>query len=61
MPDISMCVGGDCPVKGECLRYVATPWYRQAYGTYPGVSGNQCGWFVAHDEGVLKTQTDGTN
>jgi len=25
MPDISMCKGGDCPLKEKCYRYKATP------------------------------------
>ncbi len=25
MPDISMCVGGNCPKKDSCYRYTATP------------------------------------
>ncbi|MBC8159540.1 MAG: hypothetical protein H8E94_09450 [Alphaproteobacteria bacterium] len=25
MPDIDMCAGKDCPSRGECFRYMATP------------------------------------
>ncbi len=25
MPDITMCSGGDCPLKETCYRYKATP------------------------------------
>lgn len=25
MPDITMCNGGDCPLKETCYRYKATP------------------------------------
>lgn len=32
MPDISMCKGGDCPLKETCYRYKATPdQYLQSY------------------------------
>jgi hypothetical protein len=31
-PDISMCLGGDCPLKHSCHRYAATPSrYMQSY------------------------------
>ena len=34
MPDITMCEGGDCPLKESCYRYTATPSeYRQSYFT----------------------------
>ena len=25
MPDITMCTGGDCPLREKCYRYRATP------------------------------------
>jgi hypothetical protein len=32
MPDISMCINENCPVKLRCYRHTATPTeYRQAY------------------------------
>ena len=32
MPDITMCDGGDCPLKQNCYRYLATPSeFRQSY------------------------------
>ncbi len=31
-PDISMCSGGDCPLKHSCYRHTATPSeFRQSY------------------------------
>ena len=36
MPDISMCQGGDCPMKEKCYRFTATPTPgRQAYISVP--------------------------
>ena len=36
MPDISMCTGGNCPIKNECYRYRAVPSeYRQSYMNPP--------------------------
>ncbi len=38
MPDISMCSGGDCPLKHSCYRHTATPSeFRQTYFTNPPV------------------------
>jgi hypothetical protein len=32
MPDITMCMGGDCPLKQDCYRYTANPSpYLQSY------------------------------
>ena len=32
MPDITMCKGGDCPLKETCWRYLAVPGkYGQSY------------------------------
>ena len=33
MPDISMCVGGNCPMKETCYRYKAKPSDYQSYFT----------------------------
>jgi len=36
MPDISMCEGGNCPLKETCYRYKAVPnEYRQSYFETP--------------------------
>lgn len=32
MPDITMCEGGNCPIKNKCYRHTAKPSeYRQSY------------------------------
>lgn len=36
MPDITMCNGGDCPLKESCYRCLATPSeFRQSYFMHP--------------------------
>lgn len=35
MPDISMCLGGDCPSADRCYRHVAAPdEHRQSYSDF---------------------------
>ena len=35
MPDISMCINTECPLRQSCHRYTAIPSeYRQAYTTF---------------------------
>lgn len=33
MPDITMCDGGDCPIKESCNRFVSKPSMRQSFFT----------------------------
>lgn len=33
MPDLTMCNGGDCPLRKTCYRYRATPSFWQSYFT----------------------------
>lgn len=35
MPDISMCYGKKCPLKGLCYRFLAKPSYWQTYFSNP--------------------------
>lgn len=35
MPDISLCRGGDCAIKGECYRFTAKPNRIQSYFVKP--------------------------
>lgn len=34
MPDITMCANVDCPKRGECYRFRATPSERQSYSNF---------------------------
>jgi hypothetical protein len=47
MPDISMCLGKDCPIKLECYRYMAKASNYQSYSDfrYNKVSG-KCYYFM---------------
>ena len=55
MPDISMCRGEDCPKRGSCYRYTATPSsYNQSYFSSSPITTEDlskaaagfCGWFI---------------
>lgn len=53
MPDISMCEGGNCPVKDSCYRYLAKPnEYRQSYFIVPPYikAENKCPYYWEHKE-----------
>lgn len=39
MPDITMCRGGDCPLKNSCYRFLAKPSELQSYTTPPFKDG----------------------
>ena len=46
MPDISMCLGGDCPQKEKCYRFTAEPSpYRQSYFCDPPFEHQYCSHF----------------
>ncbi len=46
MPDISMCEGGECPLRNKCYRYRAEPDdMLQSYYTMPPYEGNSCDRF----------------
>lgn len=56
MPDITMCMGGKCPIKTNCYRYRAVPSEgRQYYFTTPPFKENSCTHFVEND-GSLRTR-----
>jgi hypothetical protein len=43
MPDITMCVGTNCPHKESCYRYTAKPCeHWQAYFTEPPIKDGKC-------------------
>jgi hypothetical protein len=42
MPDISMCVGTNCPHKETCYRFTAKPSDYQSYFIYPPVKDGKC-------------------
>jgi hypothetical protein len=42
MPDITMCPGGDCPLKETCYRYKAEPSDYQSYWFEPPYYAGIC-------------------
>lgn len=49
MPDITMCLGGDCPLKKDCYRYRVNPCYCQSIMTPPFKDGS-CEMFYNIDK-----------
>ena len=51
MPDITMCVGRDCPKKNTCYRYTAFPSeYRQSYFVGVPYKGKGCTYYWPEKE-----------
>lgn len=42
MPDISMCMGGACPLKENCYRFRAVPSPFQSFLEKPPFEGEKC-------------------
>jgi len=58
MSDISMCVGGKCPLKEKCLRYRIFPSSIQTYFS-PPLSQNQgktCEYFLPFNENTQRVR-----
>ena len=48
MPDITMCVGTDCPQKETCYRFTAKPnEYWQSYFSVPPIKDGKCEYYWA--------------
>lgn len=45
-PDISLCIGGLCPLKEKCYRYLAKPSEYQSYFADPPFVKNKCEYLV---------------
>jgi hypothetical protein len=46
MPDISMCMNEECPLKEECYRFTVQPnKYRQSYGNFKPNEEGQCVYY----------------
>lgn len=51
MPDITMCKGGDCPLKETCYRYTAKPTpHWQSFFAEPPFTGNECAHYWEDSE-----------
>lgn len=56
MPDITMCTGGDCPLKNSCKRFVSKPDpYWQSYFTNVPY-GNGCEHYWDCGNAINKTE-----
>jgi hypothetical protein len=42
MPDITMCLGTDCPYKETCYRYTSEPRDWQSYFSVPPIKDGKC-------------------
>lgn len=49
MPDITMCLNQDCPLRDRCYRAQAEPSYWQSYARFEH-DGNICNEFIQLDE-----------
>ena len=59
MPDISMCKGGECPLKETCYRYTAMPGERQSYFLIPPFrKGGACDYFWYNNENKKKREDE---
>lgn len=57
MPDISMCMGGECPKKSTCYRFKAKPCeYRQSYFSVPPYKDDKCTYYWPTEEEIEKTR-----
>ena len=46
MPDITMCLGTDCPQKETCYRFTAKPnEYWQSYFSVPPIKDGKCEYY----------------
>lgn len=59
-PDITMCVGTDCPHKEKCHRYTAKPSeFRQSWFMKPPIKNGKCDMFWGDNaEAVLNQLKD---
>lgn len=57
MPDISMCVGGNCTLKKDCYRYRAIPGMLQAYFMNPPIEEDKCDYYWPLNKGYTKIRS----
>lgn len=56
MPDITKCVGTDCPLKKKCYRYTSKPDEYQAYFVYPPIKDGKCEYFWGETQKSVYSQ-----
>ena len=54
MPDITMCLGIDCPIKETCYRYKAKPYEYQSYFVDAPIKDNKCEHYWEVTSKVIK-------
>ena len=55
MPDITMCLNTECPLRKECYRYMAIPSaYKQSYADFKALIRHDgtCDYFVPIEKGM---------
>lgn len=50
MPDITMCLGTDCPHKESCYRYTANPCEYQSYFTNSPIKDGKCEYYWGENQ-----------
>lgn len=57
MPDITMCLGTDCPHKETCYRFTAKPSeYYQSYFTEPPIKDGKCNMYWGENAEAIFNQ-----
>jgi len=50
MPDITMCLGTNCPHKEKCYRFTAKPSDYQSYFMSPPIKEGKCDMYWGEDQ-----------
>lgn len=61
MPDITMCMGKDCPLKETCYRYKAEPSEYQSYWLEPPYYAGICEHYWEIEEPKKGSKTTNNN
>jgi hypothetical protein len=56
MPDITMCVGTNCPHKEKCYRYTAKPSDYQSYFMKPPIKEGKCEYYWGENAQIVWNQ-----
>ena len=55
MPDITMCMNDNCPVRKDCYRHTATPSEWQSWSVFEWDGKDGCGDFSPNEKSIAKT------
>ena len=56
MPDITMCLGTDCPYKETCYRYTSEPSDWQSYFSVPPIKDGKCDMYWGENAEAIFNQ-----